>query len=60
MNQKPIVLGVFWSFAGLTLVLWILRGLRILTGVSSGVLWLLIFLSITFGVLYRLQTPRRY
>ncbi|RQH17086.1 hypothetical protein D5R40_13995 [Okeania hirsuta] len=41
----------------LTLLVWLLRGLKILAFLPGGVLLLLIFLSITTGVISLLQRP---
>ncbi|MBP0000458.1 MAG: hypothetical protein J7641_15905 [Cyanobacteria bacterium SID2] len=54
---------VFRTFLGVllvTLVLWILRGVGLLTFIQGGVLWLGIFLSIAMGILTAWQNSKRW
>lgn len=49
---------VFLGLLGVTLVVWILRGLTILSFIPGIVLWLLLLLTIGAGVITSLQRMR--
>jgi hypothetical protein len=51
---------VFWAFLIFTLAIWILRGLRILTGIHGWIFWVSIFATIATAAIARVQRPRRY
>ncbi|MBD2068894.1 hypothetical protein H6F93_15415 [Leptolyngbya sp. FACHB-671] len=51
--------ALFLSFVGITLVVWVLRGIGILTFLPGLVIWLLIFLSIGAGVFDFIQRIKR-
>jgi hypothetical protein len=51
--------AIFLSFVGITLVVWVLRGIGILTFLPGLVIWLLIFLSIGAGVFDFIQRTKR-
>lgn len=51
---------IFGIFLSLTIVIYVLRGVGILTFLPGGILWLLIFLSIGTGIAYGIQKTRRY
>ncbi|TAE08591.1 MAG: hypothetical protein EAZ90_29370 [Oscillatoriales cyanobacterium] len=42
---------IFWTVLGITLLVWILRGVGLLTFLPGGVIWILIFLSFVAGIL---------
>ncbi|MEG3897512.1 hypothetical protein QT989_17835 [Microcoleus sp. SVA1_B6] len=42
---------IFWTILGLTLLVWILRGVGILTFIPGAVIWILILLSFVAGIL---------
>ncbi|MEB3336595.1 MAG: hypothetical protein VKJ46_03965 [Leptolyngbyaceae bacterium] len=46
---------VFLIVVGLTLAVWLLRGFGILTFIPGGLIWLLILLSISTGIMSALQ-----
>lgn len=50
----------FVTVVGLTLVIWILRGLTVLSFLPGLVLWLGIVLSIALGVLTAWQSSKRW
>ncbi|MBF2080435.1 MAG: hypothetical protein IGR76_18430 [Synechococcales cyanobacterium T60_A2020_003] len=50
---------VFWIALGVTLAVWILRGLGILTFIPGGVIWLLLLLTVGTGVFNMVQSTRR-
>ena len=49
----------FLALLGVTAVMWILRGLGVLSFLPSGVLWVLIFLTVGAGVVSGLQWTKR-
>ncbi|MBD3883874.1 hypothetical protein IFO70_19110 [Phormidium tenue FACHB-886] len=55
---RPIT-TVFLALLGATAVLWILRGLGILSFLPSGVLWVLILLTVGAGVVNALQWTKQ-
>jgi Flp pilus assembly protein TadB len=46
---------LFFIFAGFTILVWVLRGLGILTFIPGGIIWILILLSAIAGIWSRLQ-----
>lgn len=46
---------IFFILAGITILIWVLRGLGILTFIPGGILWILILLSVITGIWSRLQ-----
>lgn len=50
----------FVAVLGLTLVIWILRGLTVLSFLPGLVLWLGIFLSLALGLLTAWQRSKRW
>ncbi|MGF1498659.1 MAG: hypothetical protein ACFB8W_17805 [Elainellaceae cyanobacterium] len=51
---------LFLVLLGLTLGVWVLRGLGILTFLPGGILWLLFLLTIGAGVINGIQRTRRW
>jgi hypothetical protein len=51
---------VFAISLAVTVFVYVLRGLGILTFIPGGVLWLLILLTIGTGIVYGIQKTRRY
>ncbi|MBD1939165.1 hypothetical protein [Microcoleus sp. FACHB-68] len=49
---------IFGIVLGLTVLVWLLRGFGILTFIPGSILWILILLSITTGIISRLQSRR--
>lgn len=45
----------FFIFTGMTILVWVLRGLGILTFIPGGIIWILISLSVITGIWSRLQ-----
>ncbi|MBE9193278.1 hypothetical protein IQ230_23625 [Gloeocapsopsis crepidinum LEGE 06123] len=45
----------FFIFTGITILVWVLRGLGILTFISGGIIWILISLSVITGIWSQLQ-----
>jgi len=45
----------FFIFTGITILVWVLRGLEILTFIPGGIIWILILLSVITGIWSRLQ-----
>lgn len=50
---------IFWAILGVTLTVWILRGLGILTFIPGGIIWLLLLLTIGTAVFNIIQNTRR-
>lgn len=42
---------IFWAILGITLLVWILRGVGLLTFIPGAVIWILILLSFVAGIL---------
>lgn len=61
-SETLIFAYIFSVTLGITLVMYILRGLAIpgFTAIPGGILWMLILLSITTGIIYGVQKTRRY
>jgi hypothetical protein len=51
---------MFSISVAVTIVVYIFRGLAILSFMPGGILWLLILLSIATGVIYGVQKTKRY
>lgn len=51
---------IFFLLLGVTITVWVLRGIGLLTFVPGGVVWLLIFLSVGAGVVDMVQKTRRW
>lgn len=53
MGQRTIkpVTTVFWAILGVTIVVWVLRGLGILSFLPGFVIWLLLISTISAGVI---------
>ena len=49
--QMRLSTRIFLSILGLTLLVWILRGVGLLTFLPGGVIWILILLSFVAGIL---------
>jgi apolipoprotein N-acyltransferase len=49
--QAPSFYYIFGLVVGLTLLIWILRGLGILSFLPSSLIWILLFLSIATGII---------
>ncbi|TAE65577.1 MAG: hypothetical protein EAZ25_21135 [Oscillatoriales cyanobacterium] len=49
--QLRLSTRIFWTVLGITLLVWILRGVGLLTFLPGGVIWILIFLSFVAGIL---------
>ncbi|MBE7382566.1 MAG: hypothetical protein F6J95_014280 [Leptolyngbya sp. SIO1E4] len=58
MRQLSVPTQVFLGIFALTLIVWILRGLAILSFLPGIVLWILLLLTIGSGVLTSLQRIR--
>ncbi len=58
MQQLSIPTQLFLGILGLTLVVWILRGLTVLAFLPGIVIWLLLLLTIGAGVFTSLQRIR--
>jgi len=54
------VSAAFLVTLGLTLFVWILRGVGILTFMPGGVLWVLLLLSASFAIVASWQSSRRW
>ena len=54
-SRERILKQVFGIILGITIAVWTLRGFGILTFIPGGIIWFLILLSITTGILSRLQ-----
>jgi hypothetical protein len=60
MNRIKTYYQLFGGILGITFLVWILRGLGVLTFVPGLVLWVLIFLSIAAGILMGWESSRRW
>jgi apolipoprotein N-acyltransferase len=49
--KAPSFYYIFGLIVGLTLFIWILRGLGFLTFLPSSLIWILLFLSIATGII---------
>jgi len=58
MRRLSLPSRIFLALLGLTLLVWILRGLTILSFIPGIVLWLLLLLTIGAGVITSLQRMR--
>jgi|GEM_PF-2068137 hypothetical protein len=58
--SDSLLFRCFVVVVGVTLVIWILRGLTLLSFVPGLVLWLGIFLSIALGLLSAWQSSKRW
>ncbi|MEB3357511.1 MAG: hypothetical protein VKK04_12355 [Synechococcales bacterium] len=56
----PLTTRLFLVLLGLTLGIWILRGLGIFTFLPGGLIWLLLLLTIGAGVINGIQRTRRW
>lgn len=54
-NSTVKLSSIFAVFVALTIAVWVLRGFEVITFIPSGVIWVLILLSIITGVLTYLQ-----
>jgi len=59
-NDTLIYAYMFSISVAVTIVVYIFRGLGILSFMPGGILWLLILLSIATGVIYCVQKTKRY
>lgn len=50
---------IFASVLGLTIAIYLLRGMGVLGFIPGGTLWVLILLSIASGIFYGIQKTRR-
>ncbi len=55
-SRERVLTQTFGIILGITIAVWLLRGFGILTFIPGGIIWLLILLSITTGILSRLQS----
>jgi hypothetical protein len=55
-SRERLLTQTFGIILGITIAVWLLRGFGILTFIPGGIIWLLILLSITTGILSRLQS----
>jgi len=58
MRRLSLPSQIFLALLGFTLLVWILRGLTILSFIPGIVLWLLLLLTIGAGVITSLQRMR--
>jgi hypothetical protein len=58
MRRLSLPSQIFLSLLGATLLVWVLRGLTILSFIPGIVLWLLLLLTIGAGVITSLQRMR--
>ncbi|MEG3840444.1 hypothetical protein [Microcoleus sp. herbarium14] len=49
--QMRLSTRIFWSILGITLLVWILRGVGLLTFIPGSVIWILVLLSFVAGIL---------
>ena len=59
-SLTTLFLSLFGISASATLLVWVLRGLRVLTGMPGGVIWLLLILSISMLVMALMPKQSRY
>ncbi|MGE5658726.1 MAG: hypothetical protein ACM37W_19165 [Actinomycetota bacterium] len=53
--QTPPLYLIFGILLGLTLLVWLLRGLGVLTFIRGGAIWVLLFISIAVGAIGTFQ-----
>jgi hypothetical protein len=58
MRRLSVPSQIFLGLLGLTLLVWILRGLTVLAFLPGVILWLLLLLTIGAGVITSLQRIR--
>ncbi|NEO28083.1 MAG: hypothetical protein F6K03_14685 [Kamptonema sp. SIO4C4] len=51
---------LFFIVLGLTILVYLLRGLAVLSFLPGGVIWILILLSIGTGIFYLVEKSRRF
>jgi hypothetical protein len=49
--QMRLSTRIFWTILGITLLVWILRGVGLLTFIPGSVIWILVLLSFVAGIL---------
>ncbi|MBD1829544.1 hypothetical protein H6F71_19380 [Microcoleus sp. FACHB-61] len=49
--QMRLSTRIFWTILGITLLVWILRGVGLLTFIPGAVIWILVLLSFVSGIL---------
>ncbi|MGK7888865.1 MAG: hypothetical protein AB4042_05980 [Leptolyngbyaceae cyanobacterium] len=59
-KQSKIGQTLFWFLLGLTVLVWILRGMGWLTGMSGGFIWMLILATMSVGTVNTLLQTRRW
>ena len=59
-SKNKIYYQAFGVFVGITLLVWILRGIGALGFMPGMVIWLLIFMSIGSGAIATFQSSRRW
>jgi hypothetical protein len=58
-SSEKIPVYIFASVLGLTIAIYLLRGMGVLGFIPGGTLWVLILLSISSGIAYGIQKTRR-
>jgi len=58
-SSEKMPIYIFTSLLGLTMMIYLLRGLGVLGFMPGGTLWILILLSIASGIIYGVQKTRR-
>ncbi|MDA0211639.1 MAG: hypothetical protein OT478_15870 [Cyanobacteria bacterium FC1] len=56
-SPKPATV-VFWVILAVTFLVWVLRGIGVLTFIPGWTIWVLILLSIVAGIVQGLRTWR--
>jgi hypothetical protein len=58
-SSEKFPVYIFASVLGLTIAIYLLRGMGVLGFIPGGTLWVLILLSIASGIVYGIQKTRR-
>lgn len=58
-SSEKFPVYIFASVLGLTIAIYLLRGMGVLGFIPGGTLWVLILLSIASGIAYGIQKTRR-
>ncbi len=52
--------SIFLGILGVTIAIWVLRGVGLFTFIPGGLIWILLFLTIGAGIMDTLQRTKRW
>ncbi|MBP0017690.1 MAG: hypothetical protein J7647_09040 [Cyanobacteria bacterium SBLK] len=59
-QSETIISNLFYLAVGLAILIYLLRGLGILSFIPGGIIWFLILLAIATGILFFVEKSRRF